>query len=129
MNFLECTLLSANETTAAVRLGEGTSVEVAADARGVTVGSPLTLGIRPEHIQADRAASAGTVPGLIQVAEHLGDTTFLYIDTLGSKDALTVKSNPENTLNSGDEAHLRFPADRCFLFDAEGKTLAQTHGS
>nr|WP_320131012.1 sn-glycerol-3-phosphate ABC transporter ATP-binding protein UgpC [uncultured Holophaga sp.] len=123
MNFIECTLVSASASSATVRLAEGTTVEVASDARGIEPGSPLTLGIRPEHIQAARSADDGALAGRVQVAEHLGDTTFLYIATLGCPETLTVKAQPENPLQTGDEAHLSFPAQRSYLFDAVGRTL------
>jgi len=129
MNFVPCTLVSAEAEVATVRLADGTVIEVQADARGLATEASMTLGIRPEHVVASRSTREGAIAGRVQVAEHLGDTTFLYIDTLGIREPLTVKSPPENPLQAGEEAHLGFPANRCFLFDPEGRTLAQTHGS
>jgi len=129
MNFMSCTLVSAEAKLAKVRLADGSVAGVEADAQGLGVETPLTLGIRPEHILASRSSSEGTLGGRVQVAEHLGDSTFLYVDTPGGREALTVKSSPENPLQTGEEAHLSFPSHRSFLFDPEGRALTQTHGS
>jgi multiple sugar transport system ATP-binding protein len=123
MNFLEGALVSATGGTAEVRLAGGTCLKVHADARSVDPGGKVTLGIRPEHLLATPAPAQGSVPGRVQVAEHLGDTTFLYIEVPGVPCSLTVKGSPDNPLRNGDGAHLQFPPDRCFLFDAEGRTL------
>ena len=123
MNFLHCTLVSASATEATVRLADGTIVAVAADATGQAVGAGLVLGIRPEHLDASRSAGEGRARTTVRVAEHLGDTVFLYVDSPGETGQLTVKAQPENPLHMGDEAHLSFPADRCYLFGADDRTL------
>jgi multiple sugar transport system ATP-binding protein len=126
MNFLDCTLVSSQGGIAEVKLTGGMVVKVHADAHSVDTGGKLTLGIRPEHIDATPAPADGSVPGRVLVAEHLGDTTFLYLEMAGLSGSLTVKANPDNPLHSGDAAYLGFPADRCFLFDSQGRTLLAT---
>ncbi len=121
MNFLPCTLASAGGEGAEVRLQDGAIVQVKADARGLETGAPLTLGIRPEHLQA--RPGDGGVHAQVRVAEHLGDTVFLYVDVPGTPQTLTVKAQPETRLATGDPADLHFPAERCYLFDAEDRAL------
>ncbi len=128
MNFLPCTLASAAATEAVVRLQDGTAVTVRADARAFAEGTALTLGIRPEHLGAARADAtsadaARAASTFVRVAEHLGDTVFLYLDSPGSKEPLTVKASAENPLEAGDPARLAFPADRCYLFGPDERTL------
>ena len=36
---------------------------------------------------------------------------------------LTVKAQPENPLQTGDETYLRFPAKHCLLFGPDDRTL------
>jgi multiple sugar transport system ATP-binding protein len=123
MNFLTCTLVGATTTGATVKLMDGTLVAVAADATNQAVGATLCLGIRPEHLEAAKLASEGSARSTVRVAEHLGDTVFLYVESPGEAGQLTVKAQPENPLVMGDEAHLSFPAERCYLFGTDDQTL------
>jgi multiple sugar transport system ATP-binding protein len=126
MNFLSCILATGDASLSTVRLTDGTELKVQADASGLKPGDPLTLGIRPENILAGKAELENAVQGRVQVAEHLGDTTFLYVEVAGSTENLTVKAASDNPLNTGDQARLRFPAQRCYLFDSQGRTLPIT---
>ncbi len=125
MNFIDAELLSATPTTATVRLHDGTPRSVAVDATGLAAGAKLTLGIRPEHIVASPNPSPGAVACQVQLAEHLGDTTYLHIQLAGGTDTLTVRTEPENPIDTGDAAYLSLPPKRCFLFDDKGKTLSR----
>ncbi|MBL0313527.1 MAG: sn-glycerol-3-phosphate ABC transporter ATP-binding protein UgpC [Holophagaceae bacterium] len=126
MNFMECALVSADEALATVKLSDGAVLQVRADARTKAEGEKLTLGIRPEHISASQTEAHNSLHGRVQVAERLGDTTFLYMDSASTGDTITVKTDPENTLNAGDEAHMSFPRHHCYLFDSQGQTLPRT---
>jgi multiple sugar transport system ATP-binding protein len=122
MNFIDAMLQDCGH----VLLKDGTRVPVSngeADARAALVGRPVTLGIRPEHVLADRQPSVGAVKAFVQLAEHLGDTTYLHLTVEGSPEPLTVRTAPDNPLNTGDTAWLHLPPQRCFLFDEQGRTL------
>ncbi len=123
MNFIQGSLVSATPTHAEVRLEEGAVIQVAADATALPTGTALTLGIRPEHVQADKEQSFNAVKAQVQVAEHLGDTIYLHLLMSGAPDNLTVRTDPENPLDTGDMAWLALPPKRCFLFTAQGQTL------
>jgi multiple sugar transport system ATP-binding protein len=123
MNFLPCTLVSAVETGATVKLADGTLVATGADARGLAEGTALVLGIRPERIVAGTEAGEGTAKTSVIVSEHLGDTIFLYVHAPGGTGQLTIKAKPENPLRTGDETHLSFPAKHCLLFGPDDRTL------
>ena len=123
MNFLPCILVAATETGATVRLSDGTLVVAGSDARGLAEGTTLVMGIRPERITAGTEAGEGTAKTSVIVAEHLGDTVFLYVQSPGTPGQLTVKAKPENPLRTGDETHLSFPAKHCLLFGPDDRTL------
>jgi multiple sugar transport system ATP-binding protein len=123
MNFLPCTLVSAEADGATVRLEDGTLLPSAVDARSLAAGTKLTLGIRPERLRAETEAGEGTARARVIVAEHLGDTVFLYVQSPGGTGQLTVKAQPENPLRTGDETHLRFPAKHCQLFGPDDRAL------
>ena len=79
-----------------------------------------TIGIRPEHLAASR--DRGDWQGVVQVAEHLGSDTFLYIDAdqLGR---VTARAPGELALAAGDKVGLTPRPDRIHRFDAEGKAI------
>lgn len=123
MNFLPCVLVAATVTGATVRLADGTLLQALADAQGLAEGTPLTLGIRPERLHAEVAATEATARTEVIFAEHLGDTVFLYVKTPGGTGQLTVKAQPENPLRTGDFTHLRFPPKHCQLFGPDDRSL------
>ncbi|MCW7540937.1 sn-glycerol-3-phosphate ABC transporter ATP-binding protein UgpC [Aquabacterium sp. A7-Y] len=123
MNFIPATLVAAGVREARVRLVDGCEVAVAVDATRLTTGAEVTLGARPEHLQAATAATANELRGQVQLAEHLGDTTYLYVNVAGAQGPVVVRADPENPLTTGDMAHLGLVPQRCFLFDAQGAAL------
>ena len=123
MNFIDGRLLSTTPTGATVQLDEGTVIEVATDATSMASGAKLTLGIRPEHVQASAAPAFNALKAHVQVAEHLGDTIYLHLLMSGAPDNLTVRTDPENPLDTGDTAYLALPPKRCYLFTPQGRTL------
>ncbi|MEO8155966.1 MAG: sn-glycerol-3-phosphate ABC transporter ATP-binding protein UgpC [Rhizobacter sp.] len=123
MNFIEATLQSANDREAIVQLPDGTLITTAADARSLKPGDKVTLGVRPEHLDARSEAAPNSLRGLVQVAEQLGDTTYLYLDVAGANGHVVARTSPENALASGDAAQLVVPAARAYLFDDKGLAL------
>ena len=126
MNFVQGQLAAADASGAQVRLPDGTLLQVAADARALPAGSPVTLGLRPEHLGAQPAGDAlpaNALRGTVQAAEHLGDSTYFYLDVPGAAQAVVVRADPENPLAAGDTALLAVPPQRAHLFDANGQAL------
>ena len=123
MNFLPCTLVSATESGAMVFLEDGTRLVAGVDARGLAEGATLTLGIRPERLLAETEGGEASAPSSVLMAEHLGDTVYLYVQSPGGAGQLTVKAKPENPLRTGDPTHLHFPAKHCLLFGPDGRML------
>jgi multiple sugar transport system ATP-binding protein len=123
MNFIGGTLTGTNTQLAHVALDDGSAVTVAADAASVPAGSKVTVGLRPEHIEASTQAREGAMRAHVQLAEHLGDTTYLHVTLTGATEAMTIRTAPDNPLKTGDTAYLSFPPQRGFLFDDQGRTL------
>jgi multiple sugar transport system ATP-binding protein len=80
-----------------------------------------TIGVRPEHfgLATDGAGWEGTV----QVAEHLGSDTFLYVDVPGAG-LVTVRVEGERKLSPGDPARLQPDPARVHRFDGAGQAIA-----
>ena len=129
MNFIAGELVSATPTLATVKLYEGSTVHVAADATALSPGAKVTVGARPEHIEASKEQPAGNaVKGHVQLAEHLGDTIFLHATLAGATEAMTIRTHPDNPVDTGDMAWLTLPPAHCFLFNEQGKTLPRAAG-
>ena len=123
MNFISATLQSADERQSVVRLTDGTLITTEVDARSLPADAALTLGVRPEHLGAQSTPAPNTLRSQVQVAEHLGDTTYLYLDVTGAQDHVVARATPDNPLASGDVAHLVLPPAHCYLFDDQGLAL------
>ena len=125
MNFIDGELVSATPTLATVRLHDGTVVQVASDATSLAVGAKVALGVRPEHVRASRGPLDNSVKGHVQLAEHLGDIIYPHVILTGATETFTVRTEPDNPLDTGDMAELSLPPKRCFMFNEQGKTLPQ----
>ena len=79
-----------------------------------------TIGVRPEHIRLSR--DGGGWQGVVQVAEHLGSDTFLYVD-VPQAGLVTVRSEGEVSLSPGDSVRLEPEPQRVHRFNAEGLAL------
>ena len=90
---------------------------------GAAAGDPVaaTIGVRPEHIAASR--DSGTWRGTVNVAEHVGSDTFLYVtaDKLGD---VTVRTIGEMGVKAGDRIFMTPESGRIHRFDAGGQALA-----
>jgi multiple sugar transport system ATP-binding protein len=131
MNFVGAEAEQADARQVTVRLPDGTRVHCAVDGSGVQRGQALTLGVRPEHL---RAAAPGAQDNLLRArvtfVESLGGTTYAYADFPGMKDgeALTAELDGALRPRAGDDLPLAAPADRCHLFDGQGRALRRHTG-
>src|SRR5512139_204282 len=123
MNFISVTLHSASEQEAVVKLADGTLITARTDARNLKPGDALTLGVRPEHLDALPSPAPNSLRSTVQLVEHLGDTVYLYVDVPGSIGPVVARSAPSNTLKTNYIAHLALTPEHCFLFDGKGLTL------
>ena len=96
MNFLPGTW---DAEARAVRLPDGTAGARRPDGRAFAQGSPVTLGIRPEHVRLD---GEGTISAPVDLVEATGHGIVLH---------LTLQGEPFNVLTH-DRAHLTRRARR-----------------
>ena len=78
------------------------------------------IGVRPEHFEL--AAGAGSWPGKVILAEHLGSDSFLHVD-VGDLGRLVVRTEGEHAAKPGVKISLKPMKDRIHRFDASGKTI------
>ena len=82
-------------------------------------GSPLMLGIRPEHFSATGTVS---LPVTVEVAEHLGGASLIHADS-NHGDTLVIQSDSSRSVKAGDSISARFDVERTFLFDDQERRV------
>jgi multiple sugar transport system ATP-binding protein len=125
MNFLQCELLQGDATGARVRLaGSGEALLCAVDAAGHAPGAKLLLGLRPEHLQPGGGENA--LQAQLTFVEQLGGMSYAYCQhpAMDEPEAVLTCALPGATaLRAGSTLPLAVPADRTYLFDAQGRAL------
>jgi len=84
----------------------------------------VVLGIRPERIVLHRAAGAGRVPFILDVAELVEPDTLLFVKSNGT--SLVARATEDcSDIAPGDSVYLEFPPDALHLFDqSTGRRLS-----
>ena len=118
-------LVEIGEQECVVKLTSGDTVRARVDARRGAVGDKVELGIRPEHlVPLGHAHADSRVSGVVQVAEHLGAESFVYMDVDGHD--FTVKASSDIDVATGQEYSVGIPAEACYLFDAKEQAFPRT---
>jgi len=120
MNFLKGTLSQDGKT-----FDGGTfKLELPADlanAARAYAGKKVTLGIRPEDVEADPAFveshPGARVPSKIEVVEPLGSEIYLYLST--GENQITARVEPQLRFKAGQDITLALNTDKVHLFDGE----------
>ena len=102
---------------AAVRLGNGASVQTRIPRAKLPSGDGLQLGIRPEHVRV--ASDEGHNVAKVDLVERLGERTLLYAH-LEDGLAITAEDSGFSQVKMGDQIALRINGDGVHIFDAEG---------
>jgi multiple sugar transport system ATP-binding protein len=86
------------------------------------VGRPVTLGVRPEHlderdhIEGDVAPDS-TIHATVDVVELLGNEIFVYLTT--QDQVITARMDPDLRLTRGQKIQVTAPMDRLHFFDPQ----------
>ena len=87
-------------------------------------GQKVEIGIRPEHVSLTNPGD-GQIDGVATVFEHLGNTSYVYVDTaLGQ---IIVEADQSVRIHPGDSLGLTLDAARAHVFDAKGSAWAEAH--
>jgi len=79
-----------------------------------------TIGVRPEHFNL--STTEGEWRGKVNVAEHLGSDTFIYVHVDGVGQVV-ARADGEFTVRHGDEVHLTPQPDKIYRFDDAGNAI------
>ncbi len=121
MNFLPVQASPAVPDMLDVRLADGGMARVACTAR-VNPQTPLTLGIRPEHLSIAPAGQGG-IAGEVVVAERLGGETYFHVRVSGQ--VLIARIHSDSALGVSDRIGLTFDPAAAHLFQADGLRLSE----
>ncbi|MFV2053195.1 ABC transporter ATP-binding protein [Aliiroseovarius sp. YM-037] len=78
------------------------------------VGRSVTIGVRPEHIEVDRAGKTHSV----DLSESLGGVSYVYLmSETGEK--IVVEERGDERSNEGDTVSMRFDTGHVMVFDGE----------
>lgn len=85
---------------------------------------PVTLGIRPEHIEISSPGRPGAVTGTVALVENVGADAYLSV-SVGSGQTVWVRTNAQTTVGEGAQVALLFDAPHVRWFDAAGHRIRQ----
>jgi multiple sugar transport system ATP-binding protein len=128
INLLPGRLLRAGAELAEVEVPGLARLRVAADARRLSVGDAVTVGVRPEHLGlVDALAdSANCIPAQVALAEYLGDHQLLHVVVGSDGTRLVLKRPPLDVPPAGSGVMLQMAAGQGLLFDVTGRALPRT---
>ncbi|HBF28488.1 TOBE domain-containing protein, partial [Rhizobium sp.] len=120
MNFLSVTAAPVEGGKITVTLPGGAVISL--DAQGKTIKpGKMTLGIRPEHIDATGKGDL-VVQAPVRMAEYLGSETLFFV-TLDGSNELAVKADGLASAKPGEALSIGLKAAACHLFDEAGLAI------
>jgi multiple sugar transport system ATP-binding protein len=120
MNMLPVICKSVGATGVEIEF-QGQTATIPVEGRAGLVGQPLTLGIRPEHIQFGAADLAMTIAP--SVIEHLGAHTVAYAAVNGEGENFCAMLPGSAAIRTEETVPVGLNAADCHLFDAHGIAL------
>lgn len=124
MGFLKGRISRVETTGCEVELDAGTRVVLPVSGPSLSVGDPVTLGIRPEHLNIARAGEC-QLQVVADVSERLGSDTYCHVRTQAGE-ALTMRIRGDLASQYGETLNLHLDSAHCHLFDAQGLVIART---
>ncbi len=120
MNFLPASVVDKHERGVTVALTHHGDTRIALPVSGANIGDAVTLGVRPEHFGS--AGNGGTdITVDIDVAEHLGTTSYVYARTEG--DPLIIEREESRNEVGADRITVSIDPNKAYLFDRAGRRI------
>ena len=85
-------------------------------------GSPLKLGVRPEHLEF-AAGGPALLSGVVSLVESLGEVTNVYLDVPGTDEPVVARLAGSQSLRRGDTVALTADPAAMHWFDADGRAI------
>jgi len=126
MNFLPVKVTGVEAERVQIDLPDRQRVWLPVEGKDVTVGSNLSLGIRPEHLLPSDIAEV-TLSGVVQVVEQLGNETQIHIQIPAIRQNLVYRQNDVVLVEEGATFAIGLPPHRCHLFREDGTACRRLH--
>jgi multiple sugar transport system ATP-binding protein len=130
MNFVPGEVAAIDARSVSVRLeASSETVHVSVDGAALSLGQPVTFGVRPEHLElCQDPAQAGThdysvLTRIVSLVEQLGEHSYVHLEERDGV-VLIAKAPGDTRLKPGDRAVFRAPASLCHLFTEDGFAVA-----
>ncbi len=122
MNFLDATIIGSGAESVTLSLDSDPAVRLSLPVKSrLSEGAKVSLGIRPEHF-ADAGGADADLTVHVDVAEHLGNTSYVYARTEGGEQ-LIIERPESRDVGNRDRLTVGLFARRAFLFDSKGDRL------
>ncbi|MBB3319722.1 MULTISPECIES: ABC transporter ATP-binding protein [unclassified Rhizobium] len=122
MNFLKAEILERNAAGATVALAGDRNVRLTMPVTSaLESGASVTLGVRPEHF-VDAGQGNADLTVTIDVAEHLGNTSYIYATTAAGEQMI-IERPESRAAGNRDTLTVGLSAKHSFLFDSAGNRL------
>ena len=115
INLLPATISGVDEHGTGLTLAGGRGLRSIARAPADAVGRPVTIGIRPEHLEPD---ADGPFTGAVELFERLGPLSFAHLDT-----SLVAQLPGDRAVTLGEVLRFGAAPYRVQVFDAAGAAL------
>ena len=124
MNFLSAKVESSDSSGCQLAITKMAKISLPSPSADLEVGESVTVGYRPEDIILCGEGEGHQM--LIDVAELLGGTTYLY-GSFGSMPSFVIEAKGLQNVKSGDQVHFKFDASKVHLFSSSGAAILDRH--
>ncbi|MDH0871279.1 ABC transporter ATP-binding protein [Agrobacterium pusense] len=119
MNVLQADVVGQHEGVVTLSLDGGHGHIEARLSQPVSAGQRVEIGIRPEHLIITQD---GALPVVVEVAEELGDVSYLYTRTGAGREIIVQRQGSRESLD-GRPVSLTAAPDHIMVFDSDGRRL------
>ena len=121
MNFLKGKIHSYADGVATIATNAGGMLQAALE-QPLASGTQVTIGARPEHVQACAPGATAAITATVQAVEKLGDISYLYVQVPGGDEPLVVRADADTDWAIGQSVALQVAPARVHVFDEHGQT-------
>jgi multiple sugar transport system ATP-binding protein len=122
MNFMDGKISGISDNNVEFELDNSQKMQVhCSPGDEMTTGEPLSVGIRPEHLELTENGDT-KLQGEVFAVERLGGETYLYVNTEKNKE-LTVHATGDKVVGVGDLVSIGFSSKNCHLFNGQGQVF------
>jgi multiple sugar transport system ATP-binding protein len=123
MNFLEGRVSGASDSGMSFASDGLGTLRLPLRAESVQADQPITVGIRPEHVELEPGPADIEVKAVVNIVENLGGETYLHVEVAPEMPLIMVKLHGSRGPTRGHRVTLHLPADKIYLFDATGTAI------